>query len=79
MPLLYYHIFLYLSMSIISWAKLYISLSKRRIAPEEQMWEMAYWSILALLFSFGLIDLLYSGWILSSLEQLGIKVGFIKI
>jgi len=52
----YFHIWLYLSMAIVFWSKVYISFQKKRDL-EERKWELIINSIFALLFTFALIDL----------------------
>lgn len=56
--LLLFHIWLYLSMALIHWAKLYITFQKHRQDPEERKLDLVVNSIFAVLFTVALIDLL---------------------
>jgi hypothetical protein len=56
--MLQYHIWLYLSMSIIFWARVYLSFQKRRQDPAERKVDLIVNCIFALLFTIALIDFL---------------------
>ena len=53
----YFHIWLYLSMALIFWAKVWITFQKRR-NPEERKWDLIINCVFALLFTFALLDLI---------------------
>ena len=52
----WFHVWLYTSMALVFWAKVYITFKKKR-NPEERKWDLIINVVLAMLFTFALIDL----------------------
>ena len=76
--LYYYHVFLYLTLTIICWARLYIAFQMKRNL-EKRKYEIILWLILAIMFSFGLIDLIYGGYIIKALIGMGVDINYVKV
>jgi len=57
---LMYHAWLFLTMSLVMWAKVYMDLRKKRITWQEKRVDLALDLFLALVFSIGFIDIFFT-------------------
>jgi hypothetical protein len=57
---LLFHAWLYLTMSLVFWAKVYMDVNKKRLSWDEKRVDLALDIFLALVFSIGFIDIFFT-------------------